>query len=218
MKSAPMTPALAAYIDAIGYREHPVLARCRAETAAMGDIAIMQISPEQGAVMGVLAKALGVKRYLELGTFTGYSALAIALAVPDARLDCCDVSADYTAKAKGYWQAAGVAERIALHLAPGVETLDRLLAEGCAGAYDMIFIDADKQGYDAYYERALKLARPGGLIAIDNAFMFGAVVDPAITDEGIVAIRALNQKVHGDARVDAALLPMADGIMLALKR
>lgn len=218
MKSAPMTPVLADYIDAIGYREHPVLTRCRTETAAMGDIAIMQISPEQGAVMGVLAKAMGVRRYLEIGTFTGYSALAIAMAVPDARLDCCDVSEEYTDKARGYWKAAGVSDRIALHLAPGTQTLDRFLADGRAGAYDMAFIDADKQSYDAYYERALTLIRPGGLVAIDNAFMFGAVADETITDDGIVAIRALNAKVHGDDRVDAALMPMADGIMLALKR
>ncbi|MBI1237796.1 MAG: SAM-dependent methyltransferase [Alphaproteobacteria bacterium] len=218
MKSAPMTPVLAGYIDSIGYREHPVLAQCRTETAAMGDIAIMQISPEQGAVMGVLAKAIGVRRYLEIGTFTGYSALAIALAVPVARLDCCDVSEEYTGKAQAYWMAAGVVDRIALHLAPGTQTLDRFIADGRAGAYDMAFIDADKQSYDAYYERALTLVRPGGLIAIDNAFMFGAVADETITDDGIVAIRALNAKVHADDRVDAALMPMADGIMLALKR
>ncbi|HSC19869.1 MAG TPA: class I SAM-dependent methyltransferase [Rhizomicrobium sp.] len=213
----PASDRLFDYIVRVGAREHPVLTRCREETARHPH-AGMQIGPDQGAAMALLARLMNAKRYIEIGTFTGYSALAVALALPeDGRVVCCDVSKEYTDLARAYWEQAGVASKIELRLGPAVETLDRMIANG-EPAFDFCFIDADKPRYDAYYERALKLVRTGGLIALDNMLWSGDVADPANSDESTVAIRALNQKIHDDPRVDMAMLALGDGVMLARKR
>ncbi len=213
----PATDQMFDYLARVGVREHSVLKRCREETARH-PMAQMQIGPDQGAVMALIAQLMGAKRYLEIGTFTGYSALAVALALPaDGNVVCCDVSKEFTDLARGYWEEAGVASRIELRLGPAVETLDAMIAAG-EPAFDFAFIDADKQGYDAYYERALKLVRAGGLIALDNMLWSGDVADPSNTDEITVLLRDLNQKIHDDPRVDMALLAIGDGVMLARKR
>ena len=179
----------------------------------------MQIGADQGQFMGLLVEIMGVRNALEVGTFTGYSALAVALALPDdGRLVACDVSEEWTAIARRYWEEAGVAHKIDLRLAPALETLEGLLAEACAGTFDFAFIDADKEGYDVYYERALELMRTGGLIALDNMLWEGKVVDPAVMDVDTQAIRAMNMKLAGDARVTLSLLPIGDGLTLARKR
>ena len=217
-RSIAITDALLDYVDKVGLHEHPVLAQCREETSRL-EMAMMQISPIQGAAMAMLARLIGARRYLEVGVFTGYSTLAVALALPDdGQVVACDVSEEWTARARRYWQAAGQAHKITLKLAPARDTLDALLASGEAGRFDMAFIDADKTNYDAYYERALKLLRPGGLIIVDNVLWNGQVVDPTDQSESTLAIRAINTKIHGDNRVDMALLPFGDGLMLARKR
>jgi predicted O-methyltransferase YrrM len=212
------TPELMDYLSRVGAREHPALARCRAETQGMGGIAVMQIAPEQGAFLAMLVKLIGARRCLEVGTFTGYSALAVALALPpDGRLVALDVSKDFTDRARGYWREAEVDGKIDLRLGPGLDSLDRMIADG-EGPFDFAFVDADKVNYDNYYERALKLVRPGGLIAFDNMLWSGAVADPGVTDPDTSALRALNAKIHGDARVDMALATVGDGVMLARVR
>ena len=179
----------------------------------------MQIAPEQGQFMALLVQMMGAKKTLEVGVFTGYSSLCIALALPaDGKVIACDVSEEYTAIARRYWQQAGVADKIDLRLAPALETLDRLLADSQAQTFDFAFIDADKQNNDAYYERCLQLVRPGGLIAIDNVLSSGRVADPLVQDQSIQAIRAFNEKLHHDERVTLSLVPIADGVTLALKR
>ncbi len=206
------------YLLANSLREPPLLARLREETAVM-PAANMQIGPEQGQFMALLVELIGARRTLEVGTFTGYSALSVALALPaDGRVVACDISEEFTAVARRYWAEAGVADKIDMRLGPAVETLDALIAEGLSGAFDFMFIDADKQGYDAYYERGLALLRPGGLIAIDNVLWNGAVADPARQDKETRAIRALNRKVQADERVGISLVPIGDGLMLARKR
>lgn len=197
------------YILGASLREPEVLARLRAETAAMPEHN-MQISPEQGQFMALLVKLTGARRVIEIGTFTGYSSLAVALALPeDGCVVCCDVSEEYTAVARRYWEEAGVAAKMDLHLGPALDTLDTL-----DGDFDFVFIDADKTGYDAYYERCLELVRPGGLIAFDNTLWAGAVADPAVTDEDTAALRALNAKLHADPRIDLSLVPIGDGLTL----
>lgn len=219
VKTLTYTDAVLNYVADTGVREHPALKTCRDETIAMGGIARMQISPEQGAFMGLTAQLMNAKRYIEVGTFTGYSALAVALAMPDdGHVDALDISDEYMAKARGYWAAAGQARKIYGHVRPAVDTLDRFLAEGRDGDYDFAFIDADKSSYDAYYERMLKLVRPGGLVAIDNVLWSGKVVDPSDTSDDTVAIRKLNAKIRADERVDIVLLPVADGIFMCRKR
>jgi caffeoyl-CoA O-methyltransferase len=213
----PASDALFDYIVRVGAREHPVLRRCREETARHPH-AGMQIGPDQGAAMALIAQLMGARRYLEIGTFTGYSALAVALALPsDGRVVCCDVSREYTDVARGYWDAAGVSSKIDLRLGAAAETLDRMIAAG-EPPFDFAFIDADKPGYDAYYERVLKLLRIGGLVALDNMLWSGDVAKPEIMDVNTAAIRALNQKIHEDPRVDMAMLALGDGVMLARKR
>jgi predicted O-methyltransferase YrrM len=212
-----LTGGLEDYIQSVSLREPELQQRLRAETAPM-PLAQMQISPEQGQFMALLARMIGARRYLEIGTFTGYSALTVALALPaDGRVVACDVSTEWTAIAKRYWREAGVADKIDLRLAPAMDTLDALIAAR-APAFDFAFIDADKENYDGYYERALRLVRVGGVIAIDNVLWDGAVADPARNDVETVAIRALNRKLHRDARVELSLLPIGDGLTLALKR
>ena len=218
-KTVNFSDAVLDYVVDTGVREHPVLKKCREETAAMGRLAIMQVAPEQGAFMAMVARLMNAKRYIEVGTFTGYSALSIALALPDdGHVDALDISEEYMGRARGYWEAAGQTRKITGHVAPAVATLDRLLSEGAANKYDFAFIDADKTGYDAYYERMLRLARPGGLIAIDNVLWSGNVVDPKDTSADTVALRALNAKIKNDARVDTVLVPFADGIFMCRKR
>ncbi len=178
----------------------------------------MQIGPEQGQLMALLVRSMRVRRAIEVGVFTGYSALTVALAMPDdGRLLACDVSAEYTAIGRPFWEQAGVAHKIDLRLAPALHTLDACLAAGEAGRYDFAFIDADKSGYDAYFERCLRLLRPGGLMAIDNVLWSGKVARAA-TDADTVALQTLNRKLHGDPRVFIAMLPVGDGLTLALKR
>ena len=179
----------------------------------------MQIGPDQGQFMALLVELMGARNTLEVGTFTGYSALAMALALPnDGRLVACDVSEEWTAIGRPYWEEAGVADKIDLRLAPALETLDALLAEGLAGTFDFAFIDADKEGYEAYFERALELIRPGGLIALDNTLWEGKVLDPQVTDVNTEAIRRINTKLARDERVTLSLLPIGDGLTLARKR
>lgn len=218
-KHLQMTDALLDYAIDAGVRDHPVLKACREETAAMGRISMMQIAPEQGAFMAMLTRLINAKRYIEVGTFTGYSALSVALAMPaDGRVDALDISEEYMTIARKHWAAAGQAQKITGHIAPALKTMDRLLNEGGANAYDFAFIDADKAGYDAYYEMMLKLVRPGGLIAVDNVLWFGRVIDPNDTSADTAALKALNAKIRGDTRVDTVLLPFADGIFMCRKR
>ena len=206
------------YLLSVSLREHPVLAELRQETAnhTMGQ---MQISPEQGQFMGLLIKLLNAQRTLEVGVFTGYSALAVALALPPTGcLLACDVSEDYTAIAQKYWRKAGVADKIDLHLAPAKDTLQQLIDAGETETFDFAFIDADKSNYDTYYEQTLQLVRAGGLIAIDNVLWYGRVADATVTDNRTQKIRALNQKLFQDHRIDLSLLPVGDGLTLARKR
>jgi predicted O-methyltransferase YrrM len=206
------------YILEHSVREPEVLAELRRETAKMSH-AGMQISPDQGQFMALLVQMLGATRYVEIGTFTGYSSLAVALAMPtEGRLVCCDVSEEWTSVARRYWTRAGVADKIDLKIGPGLQSLDALLAAGEADRFDFAFIDADKTAHDAYYERCLKLVRRGGLIGVDNSLWGGAVADPADNSPDTVAIRALNDKLKSDERVSISLLAVGDGLMLALKR
>ncbi|MCP2730230.1 class I SAM-dependent methyltransferase [Limnofasciculus baicalensis] len=206
------------YLLSISLREPAILQQLRAETARL-PAAMMQIAPEQGQFMALLIQLIGAKKTLEIGVFTGYSSLAVALALPgDGKVIACDVSEEYTAVARRYWNLAGVSDKVDLRLAPALETLDKLLAEGEAETFDFAFIDADKENYQGYYERALQLIRPGGLIAIDNVLWGGRVADSQIQDISTRAIRAFNNKLHQDERVTLSLVPIADGLTLALKR
>jgi predicted O-methyltransferase YrrM len=202
------------YVVRVGVREPEVLRRLRERTKHLPQGG-MQISPEQGAFMALLVRLMGTKRCLEVGTFTGYSSTAVALALPpDGRVVCCDVSREWTDIAREVWADAGVADRIELRLGPALDTLDAFLADGEAGTFDFAFIDADKPNYDGYVERALRLVRAGGLIAIDNTLWDGRVADPSVQDESTQAIRALNEKLSNDERVDLALTPIGDGLTL----
>jgi len=219
MKSWPrIDGALSDYVDANWLRESPLKRRLREETGRMRQ-AGMQISAHQGQQMALLARAIGARRAVEVGTFTGYSALCVAEALgPDGKLWCCDVSEDWTAIGRRYWKEAGLESRIELSIGPAVKTLDRLLDQGLGGQLDLAFIDANKNDYDAYYERCLKLVRKGGLILIDNVLWGGSVANLAEKDEDTGAIRALNAKLQADERVDLALFAAGDGMTCALKR
>jgi predicted O-methyltransferase YrrM len=209
-----LTDDLVEYVHRYGVREHPVLAELRRRTAPMSQ-ASMQIGPEQGAFMALLVQLTGAKRILEIGTFTGYSSTAMALALPpDGRMTCLDVNREWTDIARQAWADAGVADRIELRLAPATETLATLRD----GSFDLAFIDADKPSYDAYYEGCLRVVRPGGLILIDNVLWSGHVADPTNTDDSTQIMRALNEKVAADERVDHVLLPLADGLTMARRR
>ena len=210
--------ALYDYLLQASLREPPVLAALREETLRMSERS-MQIAPEQGQFMALIARLMGARQCVEVGVFTGYSSLATALALPDdGRIVACDVSEAWTAIARRHWQAAGVAHKIDLRLAPALETLDALLAAGEAGRYDLAFVDADKTGYAAYYERCLALLRRGGLLMFDNTLWDGRVADPGVTDEDTVALRRLNAQLRDDARIDLSLVPIGDGLTLARKR
>jgi predicted O-methyltransferase YrrM len=217
-KTTFIDPGVLDYIQAHSLRDSPLLAELRAETAGL-DEARMQVPAEQGQFLALLVQATGAKNCLEIGTFTGYSALSIALALPpDGRLICCDMSAQWTAVAQRYWRRAGVADKIELHIAPAIATLDQMLAAGAAGEFDFIFIDADKTGYRAYYERSLKLVRTGGLVVFDNTLWSGAVADESDQSAETLALRELNEMLHADERVALSLLSFGDGLTLALKR
>lgn len=206
------------YLLGVSLRDTPVRARLREETAKLPHAA-MQIAPEQGQFMGLLVELTGARRILEVGTFTGYSALCMAEAAgPEGRIVTCDVDAETTAVARRTWAEAGVAERIDLRLAPALETLDALLSAGEAGRFDLAFVDADKRNYDGYVERALALLRPGGLLLIDNVLWDGQVIDPEAEDPDTEAIRALNLKMHHDERVTLSMIPVGDGLTLGRKR
>ncbi|GAB5471443.1 MAG: O-methyltransferase [Rhodospirillales bacterium] len=211
-----VTDSLYDYILQMTSREAPALAALREETAQLSS-AGMQISRDQGQFMGLLANLMGAERYLEIGTFTGYSALALALARPSLTLTCCDVSAEWTAIGRRHWERAGVAERIDLRLAPALETLAALKADGRAEAFDLCFIDADKENMPAYYDAVFDLVRPGGLIAVDNVLWDGAVVDADDRSSSTEGVRALNAKVRDDQRVEVSLVPIGDGLTLARK-
>ena len=209
-----LTDDLVAYIHRYGVREDPALARLRERTAPMPN-ANMQIGPDQGAFMALLVKIIGAKRILEIGTFTGYSSTAMALALPpEGRITCLDVSREWTDMAREAWADAGVADKVELRLAPATETLPGLETDN----FDMAFIDADKPGYDTYYEQCLRVVRPGGLILIDNVLWSGEVADPANGSENARIMRALNEKVAADERVDHVLLPIGDGLTVARVR
>ena len=209
--------ALYAYVLEHSLREHPAQAALREATRSHPH-AVMQIGPEQGQLMALLVRLIGARRTIEIGVFTGYSALCVALALPDdGRVLACDVSDEYTRIGRPYWQAAGVAHKIELRLAPARDTLDARLATGEAGTFDFAFIDADKTSYDDYYERCLRLLRPGGLVAIDNVLWSGSVAKPAKSAD-TAALQALNDKLHRDERVDLSLLAIGDGLTLARKR
>jgi len=217
-KSLGLNDALQTYLLDRSLRETDLLRRLREETAQHPH-AEMQIAPEQGQFMAFLVRLMGVRKALEVGVFTGYSSLSVALAMPaDGRLVACDVSEEFTTVARRYWAAARVGDKIELRLAPALDSLDALLAEGAAGTFDFAFIDADKGGYDAYYERTLQLLRPGGLILLDNMLRNGRVVDPAPDDLATRAIDALNRKLHQDERIHLSLIPLADGLTMAMKR
>ncbi|MFO0681150.1 MAG: class I SAM-dependent methyltransferase [Sandaracinus sp.] len=218
VRSLGLDDSLHAYLLASTLRDHPVLHALREETARMTQ-ARMQISPEQGQLMQLLVELTGARRIIEVGTFTGYSSTAMALALPaDGKIVCCDVSEAFTAVARRAWKAAGVEAKIDLRIAPATETMDGLLASGQEGTYDLVFIDADKAHYDAYYERALRLLRVGGLVLLDNVLWSGRVADPSVTDADTAALRTLNGKIHADPRVTQAMLPIGDGLTLARKR
>jgi caffeoyl-CoA O-methyltransferase len=209
--------AVEEYVSALT-RQTPLEQRLRAETATMPG-AHMQTGPDQGAFFALLIRLAGARRALEIGTYTGYSALAVAAAMPpDGKVITCEVSEERAAVARRYWQEAGVADRIELRLGPATNTLNALLRDGAAASFDFAFIDADKENTDVYYETCLQLMRPGGLIAVDNVLWSGDVADPSIQDVETAALRALNAKVRADARVDAALLTVGDGVLLARKR
>lgn len=209
---------LAAYLRNTGQRDTDVLKALREETAKL-PMGLMQISQEQGAFMSNLMRMINARKTIEVGTFTGYSALVVASALPeDGRVIACDVSDEWTRLGRKYWEQAGVASKIDLILRPATETMDDLIEQGEAGTFDFAFIDADKSNYDNYYERALVLLRKGGVVAIDNVLWSGAVVDDSRQDDDTRAIRALNQKIHDDERVDVNMLPIGDGLTLAVKR
>lgn len=216
-KTLQLTEQLYPYLLKVGTREPEVLRRLREETLSVR-LAIMQICPEQGQLMNLLVRLTGARKCLEIGTYTGYSALCVALALPaDGKLICCDINAEWTTIAQRYWREAGVADKIELRLAPALETIEQLRQSGQSGSFDFAFIDADKANYDAYYEAALQLLCPGGFIGVDNTLWFGKPADPDANDSDTQAIRALNAKIHADARVHMSMLPIGDGLTLAQK-
>ncbi len=213
-----LTDSLYQYMLAVSLRETNTLKRLREETARLPE-AEMQIAPEQGQFMALLVRMLNARRTIEVGVFTGYSALVVAQALPpEGRVVACEINEQYAAIARRYWKEAGVEHKIDLRLAPAAETLDALIGAGEAGTYDFAFIDADKQRYDAYYERALTLVRSGGLIMIDNVFRRGRVADLSVRDDDTQAMRVLNARLLRDDRVYLSMAPIADGLSLALKR
>lgn len=213
-----LPPDLHAYLVEHGVREPDILKRLRAETALLPQHN-MQIAPEQGGFMSMLVRLIDARRCIELGTFTGYSSLAVALALPsDGRIVCCDVSEEWTSVARRYWAEAGVADRVDLRLGPALATLDELLAGGAAGTFDFAFIDASKVEYPDYHERIVRLLRQGGLALYDNVLWDGGVIDESKTDPDTLGVRRLNDRLVQDERVDISMIPVADGLTLVRKR
>jgi predicted O-methyltransferase YrrM len=213
-----LTEEIYGYMRSFYLREAKILSRLREETSHL-PMSRMQISPEQGQFMALLIKLINASRTIEIGVFTGYSSLCVALALPaSGKLVACDINSEWTVVARRYWEEAGVEGKVELHLAPAIETLDRLLAGGQADTFDFVFIDADKENYDGYYERALSLMRPGGLMAIDNVFWSGRVADSQVEDRGTESIRRLNGKIHRDRRVEMSMIPIGDGLTLVMKK
>ena len=218
MKLLPVTEELYSYLVVVTVKDHPALAALREETAAMPSGG-MQIAAEQGQFMQLLVHLLQATRYLEVGCFTGYSSLVMAMALPeDGSVTTCDVSQEWTDVARRHWQSAGVADKITLKLGPAADSLRRLLAEGSAESFDIAFIDADKDNYPNYYDLCFDLVRPGGLILIDNTLWGGQVADPSVADPDTEGIRAVNQRAFEDDRVDSCLLPLSDGLHICHKR
>ncbi|MDP5208211.1 O-methyltransferase [Microbulbifer sp. 2205BS26-8] len=211
-------PTVREYILNTGMREHPVLIELRNVTRTCTQ-AEMQISPEQGQLMALLARLIKARRTIEVGVFTGYSALSVAMALPETgEMIACDINKQYTDTARAFWTQAGCSQKIKLYLAPASETLAKLIEQKQHNQFDMAFIDADKTGYDTYYEQCLQLIRPGGLILVDNVLWGGSVADDDKNDPDTLAIKALNQKIHKDNRVDMLLLPVGDGLTIVTKR
>ena len=218
MRRSLLPEAVERYVTSEVTVETPLQSRLRKETSRLRQGG-MQISADQGALLALLVRMIGARRALEIGTFTGYSALAVASALPeDGKLVCCDVSEEWTDIARRYWKEAGISQRIELHLAPALETLGELLRTTGPGSFDFAFIDADKSNYDAYYETCLTLMRAGGVITLDNMLWGGEVADPGVHDQDTDALRALNAKIRDDKRVDACLMTVGDGVMVARKR
>jgi len=217
-RTTPLTDPLYDYLLKVSLREPDILRRLREETGVL-EKAHMQISPEQGQFLALLVELVGASRILEVGTFTGYSALVMTLAMPpEGTLVACDIDEGWTNIARRYWAEAGVGGRVDLRLGPASDTLASLVAEGAAGTFDMVFLDADKSGLAEYWERALELVRPGGLVMVDNTLWHGRLVDPDDRDPATEAMRAFNRSVHHDARVSLSLVPIGDGLTLARRR
>jgi predicted O-methyltransferase YrrM len=218
-QSISLSDPLYQYLLANSVREPEILAKLRTETA-QHPLVNMQISPEQGQLMGLLVQLIGAKKCLEVGVFTGYSSLAVALNLPDdGQIVACDVSDEFTSIARRYWQEAGVANKISLYVAPALETLDRLIKNGESGTFDFAFVDADKNNYGAYYDRCFQLVRQGGLILVDNVLWYGRVADPAMdNDKRTLAIKQINQQIYHDDRVQISLIPIGDGLTIARKK
>jgi predicted O-methyltransferase YrrM len=206
------------YLLSVSLREPPILRRLREETANH-PMARFQISPEHGQFLALLIQLLSARRTIEVGVFTGYSSLAVALALPlDGSIVACDINEEFTSVARRYWKEAGVDHMIDLRLKPAIQTLTELISQGQSGRFDFVFIDADKSSYEGYYECALELLRPGGLIMVDNVLWSGRVLDPSDQTADTVALRAFNKKLHADSRVSLSMIPLGDGVTLALKR
>lgn len=206
------------YLLSVSLRDDPVAARLREETSRLAQ-SNMQIAPEQAQFLALLVRLAGARRTLDIGVFTGYSALAVARALPDdGEVVALDVSKEWTDIARRYWREAGVDDRIDLHIAPADQSLDALIADGASGTFDFAFIDADKENYTAYFERSLELLRPGGVIAVDNVLWSGSVADPSNREPDTEAIRDFNRKLHHDDRIELSMVPIADGLTLAVKR
>lgn len=217
-RTLPLDDQLYSYFQGVSLREPPVFERCRIETAEL-PLSCMQIAPEQGQFLHLQLRLLGARRAIEIGSFTGYSGLWIASALPPKGcLYACDINKEWTSLARQYWEEAGVMNRIDLRLGPASDTLDELLAGENQNTIDFVFIDADKECYDDYYEKSLRLLRPGGLVAIDNVLWHGKVADASAHDPDTNAIRALNEKIHNDDRVNIAMLPIGDGLTLCQKK
>lgn len=217
-KSIGLSDELHEYMLSVSLRESAVMKRVREKTADHPK-SEMQIAPEQAQFFQFLIRLIGARRTLEIGVFTGYSALAVAEVLPpQGEIVACDVSEEYTDVAREYWAEADVADKIDLRIAPAADTLKSLINDGHAGTFDFSFVDADKESYDRYYEHSLRLLRPGGVVALDNVFRDGRVTDPETDEESVRAIQRLNEKIHKDERVDVSMLPLADGVTLAMKR
>ena len=213
-----LAPELVAYLRSLAPAEHPVLQQLREDTSRMAE-SVMQISPEQGSLMQFFIQLIGARRCIEIGVFTGYSALATALALPeDGHIIACDINAEWTRIGATAWEQAGVSHKIDLRLAPASETIEQLLIDGGAGTFDFGFIDADKSNYDVYYEGLLKLIRPGGIFLVDNTWWEGKVIDEESNDPDTVAIRKLNNKMREDPRVESFMLPVGDGLTMVMKK